>query len=578
MIMRITTLLFFICYSVALLAQPARTGRDYAVFFYVTDFKPGWPRLLETEIEAKNLKVELETNYNFKCELVPNPTKQQMRNKIREYNNRLKNDDQVLFFFSTHGVYVPASDRGYLVGTDGVAQDQYGDSWLSYDDLRTDLASCEAKHVLVALDACFSGSFGIRSANTGKNYPGQTEVAENQDCHNTITDLMKTGARQFCSAGNKETKTPAQSKFAAMFLQTLRNGSKDGIIRFSYLSYYLGTVNNPQPEGGAFSGHEGSDFVFVHKNACATTQSTPVENTTSEAEEQTWKIAQRRNDGQIYLDEYPNGKYAAQARQLKSTEVKSNVAPQVNPAQPVLTLPDDGLVFIQGGTFQMGCTNEQKDCSDDEKPAHEITLSDYYLGKYEVTQKLWRDIMGSDPPELAFKGCDQCPVERVSWEDVQDFLTKLNAKYPGRNYRLPTEAEWEYAARERGRAVLFGNGKNILDPKEVNFNASASYKKDYSVSGEYPQKTTPVGSFAPNALGLYDMAGNVWECCSDWYGSDYYKNSPATNPTGPATGSSRVMRGGSWDSNPQNCRVANRNYVSPGYRVSSIGFRLARTK
>ena len=185
--------------------------------------------------------------------------------------------------------------------------------------------------------------------------------------------------------------------------------------------------------------------------------------------------------------------------------------------------------------------------------------------------------MGSDPPELAFKGCDQCPVEVVSWEDVQEFLTKLNAKYPGRNYRLPTEAEWEYAARERGRAVLFGNGKNILDPKEANFDGNWN-PTSYSVEGLDRQKTTPVGSFAPNDLGLYDMAGNVWEWCSDWYGSDYYKNSPATNPTGPATGSVRVMRGGSWGNYPQGCRVAVRNVYSPGYRNYFIGFRLARTK
>ena len=181
--------------------------------------------------------------------------------------------------------------------------------------------------------------------------------------------------------------------------------------------------------------------------------------------------------------------------------------------------------------------------------------------------------MGSNPSN--FKDCPDCPVERVSWDDIQTFLQKLNARYPGRNYRLPTEAEWEYAAREGGKAVLFGNGKNILDPAEANFDASAEYKKPYSVVGEYRGKTTPVGSFRPNALGLYDMAGNVEEWCSDWKGT--YPSEAQTNPQGPSSGSYRVLRGGSWDSLPQNCRVANRNSLSPDNRNSDIGFRLSRT-
>ena len=168
-------------------------------------------------------------------------------------------------------------------------------------------------------------------------------------------------------------------------------------------------------------------------------------------------------------------------------------------------------------------------------------------------------------------------MEQVSWDDVQDFLQKLNAKYPGRNYRLPTEAEWEYAARGGGKAVLFGNGKNSADPKEINFDASASYKKSYSIAWEYRQKTIPVGSLnSPNALGLHDMSGNVWEWCSDWYGN--YASGSQTNPTGPTSGSYRVIRGGSWGSDPQDCRVASRGSYSPGDRDDNLGFRLARTK
>ena len=168
---------------------------------------------------------------------------------------------------------------------------------------------------------------------------------------------------------------------------------------------------------------------------------------------------------------------------------------------------------------------------------------------------------------------DNLPVENVSWNDVQEYLKKLNAK-TFKNYRLPTEAEWEYAAREGGRRVRFGNGKDIANPSEINFNSSKDYKKDYSVVGVYREKTTPVGSFNANALGLYDMSGNVWEWCSDyWYSS--YNSSAVSNPTGAATGSIRVLRGGCWDNYPRDCRAAGRSYSSPARRGSYLGFRVA---
>jgi formylglycine-generating enzyme required for sulfatase activity len=281
----------------------------------------------------------------------------------------------------------------------------------------------------------------------------------------------------------------------------------------------------------------------------------------SQQDDLAWEIAREKDTTpayEKYLKDYPAGKHRAEA----------------NDAIKKLAVSDDGLVLVRGGTFQMGCTSEQQDCGSDEKPVHSVTLSDFYIGKYEVTQALWREVMGTNPS--SFKDCDQCPVEQVSWEDVQAFLQKLNAKYPTRNYRLPTEAEWEYAAREGGKAVLFGNGKNILDPAQANFDASKDYKKPYSVAGTYRVKTTPVGTFAPNALGLYDMAGNVYEWCSDWY--DDYPNTAQTNPTGSTTGTIRVLRGGSWGDDPQICRVAYRGNYTPSNRFVIIGFRLARTR
>ena len=217
------------------------------------------------------------------------------------------------------------------------------------------------------------------------------------------------------------------------------------------------------------------------------------------------------------------------------------------------------MVFVQGGTFQMGST----DGENDEQPVHTVRVDDFYIGKYEVTQAQWRAVMGADPPELKFKGCDNCPVESVSWNDVQTFIRKLNEK-TGKRYRLPTEAEWEYAARggKKSRGYKYA-GSN--DPDEVAWH-----------NGNSGSKTHPVGRKKPNELGLYDMSGNVWEWCRDWYDKDYYKNSPGNNPKGPSSGSYRVLRGGSWYSLPQLCRVANRDWVNPWLRGVNYGFRLAQ--
>ena len=227
--------------------------------------------------------------------------------------------------------------------------------------------------------------------------------------------------------------------------------------------------------------------------------------------------------------------------------------------------PDDlgiALVFVKGGTFTMGCTSEQSDCDSDEKPTHRVTVSDFYMGKYEVTQKQWREIMGNNPSK--FSGCDNCPVEQVSWNDVQKFIKKLNQK-TGKKYRLPTEAEWEYAARggveTHGRASLYAGSNNI---GEV-----AWYKSN---SGS---KTHPVGQKKPNELGLFDMTGNVWEWCNDWYGD--YSSSSQTNPKGPASGSFRVLRGGGWISGARGCRVAIRGINGPDFRSNFNGFRLVRS-
>ena len=206
------------------------------------------------------------------------------------------------------------------------------------------------------------------------------------------------------------------------------------------------------------------------------------------------------------------------------------------------------MVYVAGGTFMMGATAET--------PAHRVTLSGYYIGQTEVTQELWEAVMGTNPSD--FKGSNK-PVEMVSWNDCQKFIKKLN-QLTGINFRLPTEAEWEYAARGGNKSKGYKySGSNIIGDVAWYFYNSSS-------------TTHQVGTKAPNELGLYDMSGNVWEWCSDWYGS--YSSSAQSNPTGPSSGYFRMLRGGSFN---DNAHVSYRFGNGPGYRYANFGFRLVCT-
>ena len=220
------------------------------------------------------------------------------------------------------------------------------------------------------------------------------------------------------------------------------------------------------------------------------------------------------------------------------------------------------MIEVKGGTFTMGCTSEQGgDCDSDEKPTHSVTLSDYYIGKFEVTQELWQAVMGNNPSR--FMGNNH-PVENVSWNDVQEFITKLNQK-KGANFRLPTEAEWEYAARGGNKSKGYKySGSNRIDDVavyEVNSYNKGSNHPDYG--------THAVGTKSPNELGIYDMSGNVWEWCQDWKGS--YSSGSQTNPTGPSSGSGRVLRGGGWFHYAKYCRVSYRDYINPDSGTATSG-------
>lgn len=217
------------------------------------------------------------------------------------------------------------------------------------------------------------------------------------------------------------------------------------------------------------------------------------------------------------------------------------------------------LVFVPGGSFEMGDTFG--DGMESEKPVHEVRLDSFSIGKYPVTQGQWQMVMGNNPSH--FKSGERHPVESVSWNDVQDFIAKLNT-LTGKNYRLPTEAEWEYAARSGGKKEKWAG---TCDEREL---------EEYAWYEANSEGTThTAGLKKPNGLGIYDMSGNVWEWCSDWYDEGYYRHSVLANPPGASSGSDRVIRGGCWeDDDPLTVRAAYRLDISRGYADNGLGFRL----
>ena len=267
-----------------------------------------------------------------------------------------------------------------------------------------------------------------------------------------------------------------------------------------------------------------------------------------------------------YIDNSPgegNITYCVRARrgELESDNSESVIV-EIN-VNKLLKITVNGVEFtmikVSGGTFQMGATTEQgSDAGSDERPVHQVTLSDYFIGETEVTQELWQAVMGGNPSY--FKTSNQLPVEQVSWGRCQTFITKLN-QLTGMQFRLPTEAEWEYAARggNSSEGYKYSGSNDIGDVAWYNGNSSS--------------KTHEVGTKNPNELGIYDMSGNVYEWCQDWYGS--YSNATQTNPTGPSRGEYRVYRGGGWNGYEVNCRVSRRDHYEPSWTTSTLGLRLA---
>jgi len=594
---------FIFLLSLITAALPAQNRTDYAVFFVASKFDHGWQALTDAPGEVAAIAAQLETNYGFQLKIVPNATRADIIKTLGEYKTKTYGPkDQLLLFFSMHGVHDKGSDKGYLIPKNGLLNDPTYDSWFSHSQLAEITQSMPCNRVLVALDACYSGIFG---KHRNDNRPTPAWERPEYLCQERLLKAFNSNqTRKYLTAGG-DVRVPAKSVYAAQWVAALKaGGGGDGLLGFHELLGYVDQFQEPRPAWGDFVPGTSGDFVFVKKDGCAfpgpgAEVQTPEQRLFREVAE--WQKADALKTLDAYQDYRshwcPGGTFC-EAADAKIKALQHSIAP-------------DNMLRIRGGTFKMGST----DGEEDEKPVHEVTVSDFYLSKYEVTVAEfqvfveaskyqtdagkngegsyfyssttskwelkpgidWRhDAEGNLRPESEYNH----PVIHVSWNDAIAYCAWLSQKTV-RTYRLPTEAEWEYAAGNGSRHTKYswGNGEpvgkkggNAADEsKRPGDGASWSVKFDGYNDGYW--FTAPVGSYDANDFGLFDMTGNVLEWCSDWRGD--YASGSQTNPIGPGSGSYRVLRGGSWRYGAQICRVAYRYFGTPGFRNYNIGFRLA---
>lgn len=399
-------------------ASAQRSGVDYAVFFVASKFDNGWTTLEHAPGEVKAISDLLRDQYGFDVRIVTDATRAKIVQTLAEYKRKPYGpQDQLLLFFSMHGVHDVDSDQGYLVPKDGLYDDPSYESWYSHAALRDLAHSMKCPRVLVALDACYSGIFG-----KGRDKPGPPVWENTPDCQAKVRAAFASSpTRKYLTAGG-DTRVPARSIFAAQWQVALKTGAgSDDLLSYTELMAKLDEFRDPRPTWGNFVPGTDGDFVFVRKNPCAA-KSTPSSSGAADQDKEFWRQTAALNTLVAYR------KYLRDCGLCLYTEEAEAAINRLKPAAFVEQETDspkagdlmpDGMVFVKGGKFLMGSPSTEADRGSDEQQ-HEVELSDFYIGKYEVTQKQWRDVMGNNPSK--FKNCDKCPVEQVSWDDIQVFI------------------------------------------------------------------------------------------------------------------------------------------------------------
>jgi formylglycine-generating enzyme required for sulfatase activity len=499
----------------------------------------------------------------FVVTLGVNKPQREMKQMMREFGQRLRTGGGVgLFYYAGHGVQSKGHNYLIPVAAEIESEADLEDGAVDLNYVLNLMDEAQNSLNIVILDACRNNPFGrsFRSTQDGLaqvKAPTGTLIA-----YATAPDSIAADGGGANSPYTEELMK--QMRVPGVLVETMFRRVAERV------SSRTGGRQEPW-----FSANVKGDFYFS-----ATTGAAPKSSDTAQpakidavaVEREYWETIRSSNDAQDYndyLQAYPNGAYAAVARaKIRQIETAKNTPPNTQPtntggntasrpagpALPKSLRSPQGIemVYIPPGSFIMGSTNGDPD----EKPTHQVTISQpFYMGKYEVTQAQWLEVMGNNPS--TFKNCTACPVEHVSWDDVQSFINRLNETNDGLRYRLPTEAEWEYSCRAGTTGDYAGNLSEI-----------AWYRKN---SGS---RTHAVGEKQPNAWGLADMHGNVWEWCQDWYHETYY-GAPSDGSAWLSGGDQkyRVLRGGSWSFAASYLRSAVRIPVTPNTR-DDFGFRL----
>lgn len=593
-----------------------------ALVIGVSAYTAGWRNLPGVTADVEAVSAVLDAQ-GFGVERLLNPTHAQLDAALRRFISGpgLRERNRLLVYFAGHGYTETLSDGrdlGYVVPADAPLPERnpqlFNERALSMDEMEAFALRIRAKHALFIFDSCFSGSIFEARSDERRTPP-------------EIESKTAGPVRQFITAGTKQQEVPDDSIFRRYFVRAFaqREGdlNGDGFITGEELGMYLaGRVasdsrDTQTPRYGKIRNVRLNlgDFVFaLPPRVMPVPVPTPLP--VYSGEEAYWRAIEASSDVQDfrdYLKQYPNGVYVAAARvklrRLESvptstpTPVRLSVVgvpliafgfttAQVDPGgktysqyqQQAWGFTEDlggdvGLEMVEmpGGQFLMGSPDIELGRKNDEGPQHRVRIATFAMGKYEITQAQWRVVAQLPKVKIdlklgpvRFKEA-ALPVEQVSWDDAVEFCARLSQK-TGRGYRLPTEAEWEYAARA-GTATAFAFGRTIT-PEIVNYDGSFPYAD--APKGDFRGQAASVGSLGfANAAGLFDMHGNVWEWCEDtWH--DNYSEAPNTGVAWLIGGdtSRRVLRGGAWNSLGRNCRAAERIPYDPSRQVDSHGFRV----
>ena len=550
------TLIFFTSLSYAqdrnfkLVKTPTKNvtkEKRKAVVIGMSDYGAG--KSLNNTLNDADDMANVLTQLGFKVTLLKNNDLRGLRKNLTDWYNTIEGNDMAIFYFAGHGMEV--SGENYLIPVDAALNSQT-DVQYSALNVNQVLGNMDEKHVgmkLLILDACRDNPFK-RSWNRGDEGKGLAQMAAPKG---TFIAFAAAPGATAIDGGSYNLRNGVFTHYLKQEIvkegisidHIFTNVSRDvanltnntqAPFRNSSLTdiFYFKPIRNTRP-GDSLTKY----YYYVDQNGNES-QNRFNDRKTAENEMKKLNLYGKiySNAGEVFVVDKPNIPFNNYTETINNLNIE--------------------MVAVQKGVFTMGCTSEQGgDCNDSEKPAHRVTLSAFYIGKYEVTQAQWKTVMGDNPS--FFKG-DNYPVDNVNWNEVQTFITKLN-NMTDKHYRLPTEAEWEYAARGgvSSKDYKFSGGNTVGD---------IAWYWDNSNS-----RTHTVGEKPANESGIHDMSGNVWEWCSDWYGS--YSNSVQMNPTGASSGSYRVNRGGGWSNDEKNVRVSHRNRSTPNARSNSLGFRLA---